>query len=70
MKRPNTIILICGVIIAVLLFTSQSFNAVDARAFIQTTSIENHVEKKVSHLAITSFSYELFVKNLPYLNSK
>ncbi len=71
MKRSKTILLICGVVIAILLSVTQSLQANETEAFLQNKSAAHmHPENKVSHLTITSFSFELFVKNLPYLNSK
>ncbi|XOV92942.1 MAG: hypothetical protein ACFHWX_22425 [Bacteroidota bacterium] len=71
MQRSKTILLICGVIIAILLSVTQTIQASETTAFIKAKTI-NHFqpEEKVSHLTITSFASKLFVKNLPYLNSK
>ncbi len=70
MKRSKTLLLILGVIIAITLTITQSLHASDAKQFIQSKSIPSDQSKKVSHLTIAAFSFELFTKNLPYLNSK
>ncbi|MBV6641527.1 MAG: hypothetical protein KI791_12450 [Cyclobacteriaceae bacterium] len=71
MKRSKTILLICGVVIAIVLSVTQSLQASETQDFIQAKSAANYQpNEKVSHLTITSFSFELFLKNLPYLNSK
>ncbi|MEQ8339405.1 MAG: hypothetical protein RIA62_18730 [Cyclobacteriaceae bacterium] len=71
MKRSKTLLIIFGVAIAILLSLTQSLKASETQEFLHARSVELvDTEQKISHLTITSFSFELFVKNLPYLNSK
>jgi len=71
MKRLKTILIICGVVIAILLSVTQSLKASEATGLVPVKASEQfELDEKVSHLTITSFSFKLFVKNLPYLNSK